>query len=212
MGRRNRRRNKASIIDRIKAKLPQKSGLNFRRKRFQIHSKDVLHVVIWIVEIAAVIALAFFLNVGFFTRVVCSGESMESAIPENATTWINRVCYHFSDPEVGDVVAFLPQGLASNSYSIKRIVAGPGDTVQISDGKLYINGERTELKNSDLTIADAGIASEEITLGEDEYFVLGDMVNNSEDSRYASVGNVKRSEIYGKVWFIISFPGIGFVY
>ncbi len=211
MRRRNRRRNKTSVLDRIKAKLPQKKGLNFRRKRKKVESKKVLHVGLWIVEIAAVVAVAYFLNIGFFTQVVCSGESMESTIPENATTWVNRVCYYFKDPEVDDVIAFTSQGLANNGYSIKRIVAVPGDTVQITNGKLYVNGERVTLHNSDLTIADAGIASEEITLGEDEYFVLGDSVNNSEDSRYVSVGNVKRDEIYGKVWFIISLSGIGIV-
>ena len=80
--------------------------------------------------------------------------------------------------------------------------------MQIKSGRLYVNGTATNLKQTGLSIKDAGRAETEITLGDDEYFVLGDNVNNSEDSRYESIGNVTRKEMIGKVWFCLSLKGI----
>ena len=109
----------------------------------------------------------------------------------------------------GDVVAFTPKGNTSANDNVKRIVAVPGDTVQIKSGRLYVNGTATNLKQTGLSIKDAGRAETEITLGDDEYFVLGDNVNNSEDSRYESIGNVTCKEMIGKVWFCLSLKGFG---
>lgn len=68
----------------------------------------------------------------------------------------------------------------------------------------FISTTESWMKYETTAIADAGIASEKIVLGGDEYFVLGDNRESSEDSRMADIGNVKRSEIEGKVWFILS--------
>ena len=87
----------------------------------------------------------------------------------------------------------------------KRIIGMPGETVQIKDGKVYINDK--ELKSDVYGITDyidyPGIAEEPITLGDDEYFCLGDNRPVSQDSRYKEVGPVKRSIIVGKVWIRI---------
>ena len=80
----------------------------------------------------------------------------------------------------------------------------PGESVEIRDGEIYINSRKLNEKYETTAIADTGIASEKIVLGGDEYFVLGDNRESSEDSRMADIGNVKRSEIEGKVWFILS--------
>ena len=80
----------------------------------------------------------------------------------------------------------------------------PGESVEIRDGEIYINNRKLNEKYETTAIADTGIASEKIVLGGDEYFVLGDNRESSEDSRMADIGNVKRSEIEGKVWFILS--------
>lgn len=144
-------------------------------------------------------------------RVVCSGNSMEETVPENASTWVNKVVYHIKSPERGDVIAFLPGGNANASYSIKRIVALPGDRVLIENGRVYVNDNLVEETVKEEDIKEAERAADEITLGEEEYFVLGDNANNSEDSRYETVGNVKKSEIYGKVWFVLSFHKFGLI-
>ena len=95
---------------------------------------------------------------------------------------------------------------------IKRVIGLPGETVQIIDGYVYINGEKLDESYGSDVMNTAGIAQDPIVLGPDEYFVLGDNRNNSEDSRYAAVGNIKRSDITGRAWLRIwPFDSIGFL-
>ena len=95
---------------------------------------------------------------------------------------------------------------------VKRIVALPGDTVQIKNGTVYVNGKVFDEKIEAASIEHAELAEDEIEVGEDEFFVLGDNRNNSEDSRYANIGNVKKEYIVGKAWFIVSpLKDFGFV-
>lgn len=195
----------------IKRKFRFRSGLNFRRKRYRLRGEQIRFYGIWALEIVGVIVAAYLFTQGFGIRVVCSGESMETAIPENSATWVNRVAYRFSEPKTGDIIVFMESGSSSANYNTKRVVAVPGDTVLISNGSLYVNEKKIPLNKEETAIKVAGRAASEITLGKDEYFVLGDNVNNSEDSRYESIGNVKKSEIYGKVWFILSLRAFGFV-
>ena len=84
--------------------------------------------------------------------------------------------------------------------------------MQIKDGAVYVNGELFDEAVETAAILDAELAAEEITLEEDEYFVLGDNRNNSEDSRYANIGNVKKEYIIGKAWFVVSpYSEFGFL-
>ena len=80
----------------------------------------------------------------------------------------------------------------------------PGETVYIDPrGTIYINGEALQESYGREIIQSAGLAEEEITLGEDEYFVLGDNRNNSSDSRDPNVGNIHKEDILGKAWIRI---------
>ena len=88
-------------------------------------------------------------------------------------------------------------------YDIKRVIGLPEEKVRISNGDIYINGERRSDVPFEMAIQISGVAEDEITLGEDEYFVMGDNVNNSEDSRYTNVGNISKTEITGKVVSIV---------
>lgn len=117
---------------------------------------------------------------------------------------VNRFKYKIFSPKQNDLIVFLPNGNEKSHYYIKRVIAGPGDKVQIKDGVVYVNGEQFAEKASVSNIENALLAEDEITVGEDEYFVLGDNRNNSEDSRYASIGNVKKEYIVGKAWFVVS--------
>ena len=90
-----------------------------------------------------------------------------------------------------------------STYYIKRIIGLPGETIQIDEvGTIYINGEVLQESYGREIISEKhrGLASEPITLGEDEYFVMGDNRNNSSDSRLAEVGNIKRDQIIGRAW------------
>ena len=85
-----------------------------------------------------------------------------------------------------------------NEYYVKRVIGLPGETVQIIGEEIYINGELLKEDYGKEPITNPGRAAEPITLGEDEYFVLGDNREVSLDSRYTQVGNVKRENIGGK--------------
>ena len=110
-------------------------------------------------------------------------------------------------------MAFLPNGNKNSHYYLKRVVGLPGETIQIIGGYVYIGGELLEEDESFDKIADPGMAENEVVLGSDEYFVLGDNRNNSEDSRSGNIGAVKKETIAGKVWFHLSCEeeGMGLV-
>ena len=113
---------------------------------------------------------------------------------------MDQLSYHCSEPEPFHIIVF-PFQYEENTYYVKRIIGLPGETVQIDlEGNIYINGEILEEDYGLEPILFPGLAAEPITLGEDEYFVLGDNRNNSSDSRDASVGNIHRDDIVGKAW------------
>ena len=186
-------------------------GLSFRRKRRKVTATGAKHWAFFMFQIVVVLGLSFFAAYSLGMHVTVMGSSMEDTLEDGDTVFVNRVAYLVSEPQAGDIVVFLLNGNEKDHYYVKRVVAVPGDTVQIVDGVLYVNGEMYDEEDTE-AIKTAGLAQEEITLGEDEYFVLGDNRNSSEDSRYANIGNVKSEYIIGKVWFVISpFSSIGLV-
>lgn len=158
----------------------------------------------WIFQILIVCLFAFVAVWYFGQRVSTVGDSMKPVLENGDVVLVNRIIYNASTPKRGDIIVFRPKGNENSHYYIKRIVGLPGETVEIIENKVYINGKRLEEDYKTTDIDNVGIAAEEIKLGGDEYFVLGDDRENSEDSRNADVGNVKRSYIYGKAWFVIS--------
>lgn len=169
-------------------------------------------VLTWIFQIIIVCVLAFVFVWYFGQKVSTIGDSMKPVLENGDTVLVNRIIYDASTPKRGDIIVFKPNG-NENMYSyIKRIIGLPGETVQIKDGVIYIDGTILEESYTTSDIDFSGIAENEITLDVDEYFVLGDNRESSEDSRMADIGNVKRSEIEGKAWFKIWPAGhIGFI-
>jgi len=185
----------------------RRAGLNFRRQRKKINLPLVREVLSWIVELVVVIGLAYVLVSFFGIRTNVVGQAMEQTLENDDDILVNKFAYIISKPKQGDVIVFLPNGNKKSHYYVRRVVAVPGDTVQIKDGALYVNDELYKESTDVASMEDAGIASDAVKLEKDEYFVLGDNRNNSEDSRYANIGNVKRDYIIGKAWF--RFSGIG---
>ena len=191
----------------------RKGGLSFYRKKKKISSTAIREIAEWffLVFTAVLIATVLVLSIGMRTSVI--GVSMEPGLYNGQEILINHFIYKLVSPKRGDVIVFLPNGNQNTHYYVKRVVGLPGETVQIQNEALYINGVLAEEDGSYDKIADAGIAENEITLGSDEYFVLGDNRNSSEDSRSGNIGPVKRENITGKAWFHMesSGSGMGFI-
>ncbi|MEH2943044.1 signal peptidase I [Lachnospiraceae bacterium KK002] len=179
------------------------SGLNFNRKKRKVNTGLLREIALWTGEILLTmfVAVLLVLFVGFRISVV--GPSMSPTLENGEKILVNRLVYKIFSPKQNDLIVFLPNGNEKSHYYIKRVIAMPGDKVQVKEGMIYINGEPFEEKVEVPAIENALLAEEELTVGEDEYFVLGDNRNNSEDSRYASIGNVKKEYIVGKAWCIV---------
>ena len=159
--------------------------------------KEILSTSLYLLSVLIVTYLIITF-VGQRTEV--NGSSMESTLQNGDNLIVDKISYRFSDPKRFDIVVF-PFQYEEDTYYIKRIIGLPGEIVQIdTDGVIYINGEVLHESYGLEVIKDPGRAIEPITLGEDEYFVMGDNRNNSTDSRTELVGNVKRSELIGKAW------------
>jgi len=179
----------------------KRGGLSFYKKEKKLNKFFVMEVASYIFWAAAMILIGFVLVFCFGIKTSVIGSSMEPILYNGQEILINRFVYFLSEPKAGDVVVFLPNGNENSHYYVKRVIAVPGDTVQIVDGIVYVNSEPYEDGNLYDRIDNPGIAGNPIVLGEDEYFVLGDNRNNSEDSRSSNIGVVLKSYIIGKVWF-----------
>ncbi|MCD7737089.1 MAG: signal peptidase I [Lachnospiraceae bacterium] len=164
----------------------------------------IRNILLWTFEILVVILFAYVVVYFFGQTRTNIGQSMDTTLSGGDTVLLNTLVYQFGSPERGDVIAFKPNGSSTAYTSIKRVIGLPGETVQIKDGMIYIDGAVYLEEKSYPAITNAGMAEDGITLGDREYFVLGDNRNNSEDSRFADVGVVKSDYIEGKVWFVLS--------
>lgn len=169
----------------------------------------VLSYVIWV---GAVVLLAWFLITFVAQRTDVNGTSMVPTLEDGDQLICDKISYRFHDPERFDIIIF-PYKYQKNTYFIKRVIGLPGETVRIDyDGSIYINGEILDEKYGLEKMTYPGIAEQEITLGDDEYFVLGDNRNVSEDSRYPDVGLIKREDIIGRAWLrIYPFSKFGLI-
>ena len=174
-----------------------------REKRRAKHS-IIKNILLWTFQILVVILFAYVLVYFFGQSRTNIGQSMDVTLSGGDTVLLNTLINQVGSPKRGDVIAFKPNGSGTGHSSIKRVIGLPGETIQIKDGMIYIDGEVYLEKKSYPVITNPGMASDGITLGNQEYFVLGDNRNNSVDSRFADVGTVNASYIEGKVWFVLS--------
>jgi signal peptidase I len=132
-------------------------------------------------------------------RTVVDGSSMEDTLHDGDQLYVEKVSYHFDALKRFDIIVFYPYGRENEDYYVKRIIGLPGETIQIIGSDIYIDGQVLSEHYGKELITDPGRAAEPITLGEDEYFVLGDNRSVSKDSRSEDVGNVDRKNIGGRV-------------
>ncbi len=184
-----------------KEKMARRKGLTFYQKKKKLDPRIIKDIVELLVGSAVAVFLAFVLVFSAGMRTSVIGDSMEPVLYNGQEILMNRILYRISMPKRGDVVVFLPNGNKNSHYYVKRVVGLPGETVQIRDGNVYIDGMMLAEDDSFDKIVDPGIARNELLLASDEFFVLGDNRNSSEDSRSGNIGAVKKDTIIGKAWF-----------
>ena len=161
-------------------------------------------IAVWIFRVAGICVFAFLIVWHLGQRVSMIGDSMNPILRNGDVVLVNRLVYNARRPRRGDIIVFKPKGNENSHYYIKRVIGLPGAKVEFREHEININGNRLEEKYQSTAVDRTGIVTEKMELGSDEYFVLGDDRENSEDSRDADVGNVKREHIFGKAWFVIS--------
>lgn len=159
--------------------------------------KDIRDMLIYFaIIIAAVLLIHNFVG----QQIEVSGSSMEATLHNEDHLILEKISYETGEPKRFDIIVFRPYSDDKKTYYIKRVIGLPGESVQIIGSDIYINSEILNEDYGNALIEDAGIASEPIQLGNDEYFVLGDNRNNSKDSRNPVVGIVKGKSILGRAW------------
>lgn len=167
----------------------------------------------WAIDIILVIVIGVFISLYICSEEKIIGNSMASGLNSSEKVFVNTLSYDLFSPQRYDVIKFYSttDDGVEETY-IKRIIGLPGETVQIKDGRIFINDKQLKYNEKEEKIVNAGLANEPITLKSDEYFVIGDKWNSSEDSRFKSIGNVQKKNIAGKVWLRVSpFARIGFI-
>lgn len=171
--------------------------------------KEILNMLLYL----AFIFITVYLIITFVgQRTAVNGDSMEPTLSNGDNLIMDKLSYHFRDPERFEVIIF-PCPTRPEVYYIKRVIGLPGETVQIKDGSVYIDGKLLETDVYGITEeTEAGIAHEPIQIGEDQYFVLGDNRPISQDSRYEVVGLIDRDDIEGRAFFrMYPFEKMGLV-
>lgn len=170
-----------------------------REKRYD--AKGILYDLIFY---AVLIFVCIYIIPNFvLQRTIVDGSSMANTLLDGEHLYVEKVSYRFDALDRFDIIVFYPYGRDNDEYYVKRIIGLPGETVQIIDSNIYIDGELLEEEYGKEEIKDPGRAAEPVYLAEDEYFVMGDNRNISKDSRTYEVGNIKKENIGGKAIFRI---------
>lgn len=167
--------------------------------------KKTKSIIMWTFQIMLVVILAALFSIFFCQSIAIQEGSMEPTLMTGDRALINKVAYRVGDPERGDIIVFKNSEEEYASLHVKRIIGLPGETIQIKDGQIYIDGELYRESGNYPEITNPGLAEDEITLKKSQYFVLGDNRNNSDDSRFGEVANVEKQYIVGKLWFVTSW-------
>lgn len=195
--------NRKSVNKMIMTNNTESSGFSLESSSFKLIS----NIIIVVLCIGIAFGAASLVNNYVIDQTTVEGESMQPTLNNGDSVVIQKLSYMFSNPQRYDIVVFpvaYDDTTNKETYYIKRIIGLPGETIQIIDGKVNINGNAlSDDKFADIDISDPGLAANPITLGTDEYFVLGDNRNESTDSRSNYVGIVKKRKIVGRASYRI---------
>ena len=168
--------------------------------------------------IVVLVLILFALSPFLMDSVEAESGAMSPSISISDTVGVNHMAYLLLPPARGDVVLFRTSrgetdvSSGDQSSSMRRIIGLPGETVQIMDGKVYINGSVLEEDYCSGEMTYGGTAASALTLGSDEYFVMADNRSNNFDSRDSTVGPVLESDIIGKVWIrLMPYENFGLI-
>ena len=165
----------------------------------KIENKLVNNIIEWILSIALAILVFFVVRTFVFRVAQVTGNSMEPTLAHGDMVLLNRFNFFFSSPRVGDIVAFPPYEDDPSRFYIKRIIALPGDVVNLVDNAFVINGMVLEDDFSHEPIISFGDVAFPLEVEDGRYFVLGDNRNGSMDSRFVNVGTVPAEVMVGRV-------------
>lgn len=182
-----------------------KENEKLRNAKEKLENEKIRNVLTWVFQITVTLAVAAVVAIFMFQSVTMKESSMEPTLSVGDKFFMNRVIYKVSSPARGDIIVFKTNASDDAALHIRRVVGLPGETIQIANGRILINGETYKEGQDFPSISNGGRASEPVSLENGEYFVLGDNRNNSEDSRHGDIGIVKKRYIVGKLWFT-AFP------
>ena len=192
----------------------RKVPLSRKQKRIEKMKKTLIHAGIWLAGLLIVVALGVFAVRAFGIRTVIIDQAMSPTLQNEDVVLLNKLSYKIGSPKRMDVIAFRIGSSENSPTYVRRVIGLPGETVQIKDGKIYVDDTEVALSFNDAALEDAGSAEKGVTLGDNEYFVLCDDYNNNrDDSRLDSIGTIDSDQIIGRVWLIRSpLSRFGFVH
>ena len=199
---RKRNEEKEELLNMPEIARMERKALNSAMEKLE--NRKLKKVLIWIFEITVTLIFAVLTSMMLFQSVTMQESSMEPTLAVGSRYFINKLAYKTSSPQRGDIIVFRTNASDDASLHIRRVIGLPGETIQIVNGRILINGETYKEGKDFPAIKNPGMAAKAITLEAGEYFVLGDNRNHSEDSRYGDIGRVNKKYITGKLWFQIS--------
>lgn len=152
----------------------------------------------WIISIVVAVVLAFLIRQFIVELYIVDGPSMRPTLQSQERLVVNKFIYSLRTPEKGEILVFKYPRDQSRDF-IKRVIATPGDTIEIKDGRVYVNDQ---MLNEDYILEKTRSEYPKATVPDGTVFVMGDNRNNSEDSRFADVGFVPYSLIKGKAMLV----------
>jgi len=181
----------------------EQNSVNVDTQEQNIDKKGkVKSVILEILMYAVILYLCIYIIPKYVVqRTIVDGPSMENTLHNGENLLIEKISHKISGLKRYDIIVFYPHGREYKEYYVKRVIGLPGETVQIIDDIIYVDGEALDehYRKDEHTLP--GIAEDPISLGDNEIFVLGDNRKVSSDSRYEDVGPVDLHNVEGKVMF-----------